>query len=278
MALGEEFQAAMSLHDYCNIKYRNRPREGPRGAPGQQQNADLRRKVGKLSIPSYDGSSRYTARSWVQKLDTYLQLNPMTEAEAIKFATLHLDGEAHEWWYHGLVTLGHASITSYVEFTQRLMDRFDRKDPEISFRELAQLRQTGTPEAFIAEFERVVVQVTDISEHRLVMLFTEGLAEPLRGWVKAFKPATLQDAIKRTLDMMDTVPKTKGPTKPYIPPKNQDKKPFQKEWTGKDRLDEETRRELRRKKLCFTCKDPWESGHRCMGKGKAHYIEVLSDG
>jgi hypothetical protein len=91
MALRVEFQAAMSLHDYCNIKYRNRPREGPRGAPGQQQNADLRRKVGKLSIPSYDGSSRYTARSWVQKLDTYLQLNPMTEVEAIKFATLHLD-------------------------------------------------------------------------------------------------------------------------------------------------------------------------------------------
>ena len=91
MALREEFQETMSLHDYCNIKYRNRPREGPRGAPGQQQNADLRRKVGKLSIPSYDSSSRYIARSWVQKLDTYLHLNLMTEVEAIKFTTLHLD-------------------------------------------------------------------------------------------------------------------------------------------------------------------------------------------
>ena len=145
MALGEEFQAAMSLHDYCNIKYRNKPTQGPRGAPGQQRNVDLRQEVGKLSIPSYDGSSRYPTRSWVQKLDTYLQLNPMMEAEAIEFVTLHLDGEAHEWWYHGLVTLGHASITSYTEFTQRLMDRFDRKDPEISFREVAQLRQTSTP-------------------------------------------------------------------------------------------------------------------------------------
>ena len=42
-------------------------------------------------------------------------------------------------------------------------------------------------------------------------------------------------------------------------------------------MDEATRRELRRKQLCFTCKEPWESGHRCMGKGKAHYIEVISD-
>jgi hypothetical protein len=40
---------------------------------------------------------------------------------------------------------------------------------------------------------------------------------------------------------------------------------------------EETQRELRRKKIFFSCKDPWELGHRCMGKGKFHYIEVVSD-
>jgi hypothetical protein len=42
-------------------------------------------------------------------------------------------------------------------------------------------------------------------------------------------------------------------------------------------MDEATRRELRRKQLCFTCKEPWEPGHKCMGKGKVHYIEVISD-
>ena len=68
----------------------------------------------------------------------------MTELEANSFATLHLEGEAHEWWYHGLVTLGYSRITSYREFTERLMDRFDRRDPEIHFRDLAQLRQIGT--------------------------------------------------------------------------------------------------------------------------------------
>ena len=64
----------------------------------------------------------------------------MTESEAISFATLHLDGEAHEWWYHGLVTLGHNHITSYLEFTERLMERFDRRDPKLHFRDLTQLR------------------------------------------------------------------------------------------------------------------------------------------
>jgi hypothetical protein len=30
------------------------------------------------------------------------------------------------------------------------------KDPEIHFKELAQLRKTGTPEAYITEFQRMV--------------------------------------------------------------------------------------------------------------------------
>jgi hypothetical protein len=40
------------------------------------------------------------------------------------------------------------------------MDRFDQKDLEIHFRELAQLRQTGTPEAYITYFQRMAVMVT----------------------------------------------------------------------------------------------------------------------
>ena len=36
------------------------------------------------------------------------------------------------------------------------------------------------------------------------------------------------------------------------------------------------RKDLRRKKLCFTCQEPWAPGHRCAGKAKAHYIEVYS--
>ena len=76
----------------------------------------------------------------------------MQEKDAIKYATLHLDREAHEWWQHGMTTLGDASIISYTKFTQRLIERFDRKDPEIYFCELTQLRQIGNLESYVAEF------------------------------------------------------------------------------------------------------------------------------
>jgi hypothetical protein len=193
VALGHEFHRDMTLVEYCGLRLRSHPREPHRGGPQQQQghNLDFNQKVRKLTIPYFDGSSKYTARLWVQKLDTYYKLNQMIETKAINFVTLHLEGEAHEWWYHGLVTLGYSHITSYRYFIDRLMDRFDRKDPKIHFRDLSQLRQTSTIEAFIIEFQWVAMVVTDISEPRLIMLFIEGPTEPLRGWVKEYMPPTL---------------------------------------------------------------------------------------
>jgi hypothetical protein len=237
--LGRDFHQDMTSVEYCGLRLKNRPREPQRGGP--QHNLNFIRKVGKLIIPSFDGSSKYTARAWVQNIDMYYKLNQMIETEAISFTTLHLEGEAHEWWYHGLVTLGHSRITSYGEFIDSLMDRFDRKDPEIHFRDLAQLRQTGTAEAFIIEIQRATMAVKNISKPRLIMLFTKGLIEPLRGWVKAYRPPTLQDAILHTRDLVDSVPKTKNFSKPFVPQRDQDRKPFQREWKGKEKLDDDTR-------------------------------------
>jgi hypothetical protein len=51
--------------------------------------------------------------------------------------------------------------------------------------------------------------VTNIFEAHLVMLFTEGLTEPLQGWVKAYKPTSLQDAVSKARDLQESVPKPK---------------------------------------------------------------------
>jgi hypothetical protein len=116
--------------------------------------------------------------------------------------------------------------------------------------------------------------VPDVSEDRLLMLFSEGIIEPFHGWVKYFVPTNVQDVICNTKYFLEASQKNKFTPRPPIVPRGREPKFADK---GKGKLDEATRRELRRKKLCFTCKEPWEPGNRCMGKGKTHYIEVLSD-
>ena len=89
------------------------------------KNNDLQRSMGRFFLPTFDGLPKCTTKAWVEKLEIYFQLNRFSKVEAIKIAMLHLEGGAHEWWFHGLSTLEHANITVYAEFTQRFMERFD---------------------------------------------------------------------------------------------------------------------------------------------------------
>jgi hypothetical protein len=88
--LDMKVQRQMTLEKYCQLKFRNQPRMNHRGI------FEFERRVGKIEIPYFDGTTKMTTQAWVQKLDTYPQLNPMREMEAIKFATMYLDGKAHD--------------------------------------------------------------------------------------------------------------------------------------------------------------------------------------
>ena len=109
------------------------------------------------------------------------------------------------------------------------------------------------------------------------MLFIEGLQDRLKGLVRAFQPATLKDAIDVTLrlDITPTYPSDKRPFRDSQPPQKANTSQLRDgQSTRPPRMDPETQNDLRRKKLCFSCKEPWEPGHRCVGKGKVHLIEV----
>ena len=130
--------------------------------------------------------------------------------EAIKIAVLHLEGEAHDWWFHGLFTLVHANVTAYSNFTRRLVERFDRRDPDAPFMGLVKLKQSGNPKTYISEFLKLFVMVPNLSAVRMVYMFIDGLAEPLHGLVKYTKPTTLQYSIERAIDLQDALPKEKA--------------------------------------------------------------------
>lgn len=102
----------------------------------------------------------------------------MMEEDAIRFATLHLDGLAYDWWQDGMTTQGHGAITSFDVINRRMIDRFDRKDEEDYFKDLTAMKQRGSVEEYVAEFQRIVVMVSSISKKRVTFLFTKGLAEP----------------------------------------------------------------------------------------------------
>ena len=61
------------------------------------------------------------------------------------------------------------------------------------------------------EFENISIMGFDVSMARLVLLFIEGLTEPLKGLVKSDNPTTLKDAMNLTRDLQNVLPNTRFP-------------------------------------------------------------------
>ena len=89
------------------------------------QKKELNCAISKVPLPTFDGSSQSYANTWVQKLDVYFQLSLMVEEDALKMDILHLEGDANEWWFHGLKTLGHYPVKTYGYFVDTVLERFE---------------------------------------------------------------------------------------------------------------------------------------------------------
>ena len=136
---------------------------------------ELKHKISKFTAHTIDGTNKISARAWLQKLQTFFTLNPMKENDVVQFASLHREDAAYDWWYHGMTTQGHDQVTTFDDFSQRVMDRFDLKDNDEYFKELSNLRQTKSVNEYVEEFQKVIVIIPDISEKVIAYLFLDGL-------------------------------------------------------------------------------------------------------
>ena len=99
------------------------------------------------------------------------------------------------------------------------------------------------------------------------------------GWLSLPSPLTYKMSLKwlDTFKMPCQKKKETFEHKPSFPSKGKEEKaPPSKESQHKKPLDDDVRRDLRRRKLCFTCQESLAPRHRCAA-GKEHYIEVFLD-
>ena len=66
--LGEDFHSSMTFIDFCHFKSKNKSKAY--NIPFTQ-NYELQCTVGKLTIPTFEGTQGGPSRNWVQNLDTY---------------------------------------------------------------------------------------------------------------------------------------------------------------------------------------------------------------
>ena len=76
-------------------------------------------------MSTFDGTS--ATKYWARRCSAFFLLHPVVEKEAVEISVLHLKGEASNWWFSHV---RHAKVSSFADFTQSMIKRFDKEKSE----------------------------------------------------------------------------------------------------------------------------------------------------
>ena len=130
--LDDDFRSSVPFREYVDMMNTLMPKK-EYNSDHDMSGREIKNKISKFTAPTFDGTNKISARAWLQKLQTFFTLNPMKESDVVQFTSLHLEDVAYDWWYHGMTTQGHDQVTTFDDFSQRVIDRFDLKDDEEYF-------------------------------------------------------------------------------------------------------------------------------------------------
>ena len=131
---------------------------------------------------------------WIFSLSVYFAaVGLVQDAQRVAYATALLRGAAMEWWRFKLL---HQPPTSWDDFSRALVSQFMPVAAERLARDrLIRLRQDGSVQRYIADFRRLLLRVTDISNADATHRFIQGLRPNLAREVNIRDPDSLDTAM-----------------------------------------------------------------------------------
>eukprot|EP01018_Ginkgo_biloba_P039763 Gb_41018 [translate_table: standard] len=254
----------------------------------KKENHINQRLLERIPIPEFDGiNEEIKPRAWIGKLSYFFQLNPMGDYQKIQFATLHLEGQAFDWWQmmeREWDDGDQLEITTWNQFVTAFYHDFEAYTLEDYFLALKNMKQQSTMTYYTKELCQASLLVENISPQRVVSMYIDGLKDSLRGYVTALKPSILEEAIQQAEAYSEvakshftigTSPKTPQTSKGIV---NSNFHPTSTARQLKSKMVDPTIiTNLHLKGLCFNFKEKWSKGHKCKTTGKIHMIEILNE-
>ncbi|XP_061355244.1 uncharacterized protein LOC133299775 [Gastrolobium bilobum] len=232
-------------------------------------------KFVKPEIPKFDGKEPNTL---IFKAELFFKIQQVPAQFKLELAGLRIDGVAADW-FQWIFNSG--TVQSWEEFIRAVRERFGPSNYNDVRGLLAKLMQNGSLADYMAEFQKLMNQVTNISDELFMTFFVAGLQPDLQGAVQLRWPTTFHQAMQLAIaydshhgelrssitnqprklfhrsnvgvsgekTILGTVPSLPAPT--TLPIKRLSPKELQK------------KRDLGQ---CYTCEEKWTSKHRCKTK------------
>ena len=126
----------------------------------------------KIELSKYNGNEDQCI-AWINKAEEYFDIyNITTDEEKVKYASLHLDGYAYNWymWWKG-ENLSY----NWRQFKNDFFKRFQGITEDEFFSKLTRLQQRGSVEDFTHQWESLATRVFGLSDKQRLETYLGGL-------------------------------------------------------------------------------------------------------
>lgn len=183
--IGAEIQRAMA----------SRPSPPPGGDSVTSPLDEFRLSAKKVELPSFNGDDPV---AWITQAETYFEVQRISEEVSIQLTKLSMEGPTIHWfnlWRDSTEEL------TWENLTEAMMIRFGGGRLENPFEELKELKQNGSVEEYVAEFELYSSQCGRLPEQQFLGYFIGGLRHDIRSRVRTFKPRNRYLAMQLARDV-----------------------------------------------------------------------------
>ncbi|PNX92424.1 retrotransposon-related protein [Trifolium pratense] len=140
---------------------------------------EFRHSAKRVELPSFDGDD---PAGWISRAEVYFRVQNTTPAIKVSLSQLCMEGPTIHF-FNSL--LKENEDLSWDELKEALLERYGGHGEGDVYEQLTELRQEGTVEEYITDFEYLIAQIPKLPEKQFQGYFLHGLKLEIRGKVRS---------------------------------------------------------------------------------------------
>ncbi|MCI11312.1 hypothetical protein A2U01_0032412, partial [Trifolium medium] len=140
---------------------------------------EFRQSVRKVELPSFDGTD---PAGWISRAEVYFRVQDTSSEVKVNLAQLCMEGPTIHF-FNSL--LDEDKVLTWEGLKSALLERYGGNGEGDVYEQLSELRQKGTVEEYITDFEYLIAQIPKLPDKQFQGYFLHGLKSEVRGKVRS---------------------------------------------------------------------------------------------
>lgn len=141
--------------------------------------AEFRQSVKKVELPPFDGED---PAGWISRAEVFFRVQDTSPEVKVSLAQICMEGSTIHF-FNSLI--GEEEGLTWEALKEALLERYGGHGEGDVYEQLTELKQTGTVEEYITEFEYLTAQIPKLPEKQFRGYFLHGLKTEIKGKVRS---------------------------------------------------------------------------------------------